>query len=48
MHKKQTRVVKIGAFWKVCLLHCGTCITLRDLHCTRAEAREAAKLAAIN
>lgn len=48
MNKKQTRVFKDVCFWRVQLLHCGTWITLRNLHSTRAEAREAAKLAAIN
>lgn len=48
MVKRKTQVVKIGAFWKVRLLWCGTWVTLRDLHCTRAAARKAAAIEAIN
>lgn len=48
MRKKQTRVFKFGAFWKVQVKNGPIWETRRCLHLTRREAREAAKTAAIN
>lgn len=49
MFKHKTRVIKVGAFWRVQLWHCGVAwITLRDLHLTRSAARSAAYIEAIN
>lgn len=49
MHKKKSRVIKVGAFWKVQLFMFNVAwITLRDLHCTRQAARDAARIEAVN
>jgi UDP-2,3-diacylglucosamine pyrophosphatase LpxH len=40
-HTHKTRVVRIGAFWKVERYNCGKWQTMRDLFSTRADARKA-------
>jgi hypothetical protein len=40
-HTYKTRVVRIGAFWKIQRYNCGEWQTMRDLFGTRAQARNA-------
>jgi hypothetical protein len=37
----KTKVVRLGAFWKVQYCVCGQWLTFKDCFCTRAEARNA-------
>jgi hypothetical protein len=37
----KTKVVRLGAFWKVQRYICGEWQTFKDHFCTRAEARQA-------
>jgi hypothetical protein len=37
----KTKVVRLGAFWKVQYCVCGKWLTFKDCFCTRAEARNA-------
>ena len=44
----KTQVYNDGIFWRVRVFLYGKWIVLRDLHLTRAKARETAKFVAIN
>lgn len=48
MIRRKTKVVKIGAFWKIQVYFLDQWITLRDLYSTREKARQGAMLTAIN
>lgn len=37
--KCKTRVIKVGAFWRVQVFRCGVWQTMRDLYNTQAKAR---------
>ena len=41
LHTYKTRVVRLGAFWKIQRYNCGEWQTMRDLFGTRAQARNA-------
>jgi len=41
LHPYKTRVIRIGAFWKIQRYNCGEWQTMRDLFSTRAQARNA-------
>lgn len=48
MLKYRTRIEKRGAFWQVQVLYNDAWYWHRDLHCTRQDARNAAKRLQLN